>query len=99
MPIPLKSAQGLHNSRNMIINLNNQIKGNGGSQSSTVNTITKQQLLANTNKNHQGGAYSTIDYVQKPSTSAGQSSQKEQFSNKGSITRQNHIIQSSLANQ
>jgi hypothetical protein len=56
MPIPLKSAQGLHNSRNMIINLN-QIKGS----QSTANTITKQQLLANTN--HQGGAYSTIDYV------------------------------------
>ena len=54
--MPLKSAQGLHNSRNMIINLS-QIKGS----QSTANTITKQQLLANTN--HQGGAYSTIDYV------------------------------------
>jgi hypothetical protein len=87
MPIPLKSAQGLHNSRNMIINLN-QIKGS----QSTANTITKQQLLANTN--HQGGAYSTIDYVQKPSSSAGQSAQKQQFSKKGSITRQNNNIQS-----
>lgn len=97
MPIPLKSAQGLHNSRNMIINLN-QIKGNGGSQS-TANTITKQQLLANTNNNHQSGAYSTIDYVPRPSSSAGQSAQKQQYSKKGSISRQNNNIQSSLTNQ